>query len=257
MGKLDGKVAIVTGASGGLGRQYAIRLAHEGAKVSICARTESKLLETRKLCEQEGAEALAVPCDVMKYDDLKAFVKATVDRFGTVDALVNNAHTIALPRSFFEYDVEMLDTELHSSLYATWHMMKLCFPYMEKKGGSIINVGSRAGPEGTENHAAYAAAKEAIRGLSRVVAREWGKFNIRVNIICPVAPTDELLGEKMQQLNPEMQAWLQKNLLANMFHRLGDPYLDVAPAVVFLASDESRWITGQTMYVDGGRWMCA
>ena len=254
MGKLDGKVTIITGASTGLGKQYARRFAYEGAKVAICARTESKLMDTKKLCEKEGAEVLAFPCDVTQYDELKAFVDATVERFGTIDALVNNAHDIALPRGFFEYDIPTLDNELHSSLYATWHMMKLCFPYMKDKGGSIINIASRGGLEGTENHAAYAAAKEAIRGLSRVVAREWGPHNIRVNIICPVAWTD-ILGEKVKLLEPELQEWVKRDSLANVFHRYGDPYLDVAPAVVFLASDDSRWITGQTLCVDGGLWM--
>lgn len=194
MGKLDGKVVVITGASSGLGKHMAIRFAHEGAKVAICARRESRLMETKQLCENEGcSDVLAFPCDIMRYDDLKAFVDKIGERFGTIDALINNAHTITVPfRSFFDYTVENLDTELHSSLYATWHLMKLCFPYMKKKGGSIINLGSPGAVEGAVNHAAYAAAKEAIRGLSRVVAREWGQYNIRVNVICPAAWTDTM-----------------------------------------------------------------
>jgi len=256
MGKLDGKVAIVTGASSGLGKQFARRLAYEGAKVAICGRTESKLMDTKKLCEDEGSEALAFPCDVTRYDDLKAFVDATSERFGTVDILVNNAHDIALPRSFFEYDIPILDNELHSSLYATWHMMKLCFPYMKDKGGSIINLASRAGLEGLANFSGYAAAKEAIRALSCVVAREWGQYNIRINIICPVGWTDNLI-ERLKLLEPEIREWVERDSLNNAFHRHGDPYTDVAPAVVFFASDDSRWITGQTLCVEGGVHMSA
>lgn len=119
MGKLDGKVAIVTGSGSGLGKQFARRLAHEGAKVAICDFVESKLNAAREELEREGAEVVAVRCDVTKYEDLTALVDATVERFGTVDILVNNAHTITKLRNFFEYDIESLDTELHSSLYAT------------------------------------------------------------------------------------------------------------------------------------------
>lgn len=256
MGRLDDKVAIVTGSGSGLGKQFARRLGHEGARVAICDYRESRLQSAREELEGEGIDLVAVPCDVSKPEDLQALVDATVKRFGTVDVLVNNAHTITTLCNFFEQDIETLDLELHSSLYATWRMMKLCFPYMKESGGSIINLGSRAGVEGSVNHAAYAASKEAIRGLSRVVAREWGQYNIRVNVVTPAGWTDNM-DKGVQELKPEIKAWVEKHSLANAFHRHGDPYADVAPVVAFLASDDSRWLTGQTLHTEGGLWMSA
>lgn len=134
--------------------------------------------------------------------------------------------------------------------------MKLCFPYMKDAGGSIINLGSRAGVEGSVNHAAYAAAKEAIRGLSRVITREWGEYNIRVNVVTPAGWTDNM-DVAVQKLEPEIKEWVEKHSLGNAFHRHGDPYSDVAPVVAFLASDDSRWLTGQTLHTEGGLWMSA
>ncbi len=256
MGRLDGKVAVVTGAGSGLGKQFARRLAHEGASVAICDVVDARLAAAEAQLVEEGAEVVAVHCDVMELADLQAFVEATVDRFGTIDVLVNNAHKITELRNFFEQDIGALDTELHSSLYATWHMMKLCFPHMEESGGSIINLGSRAGIEGSENHAAYAAAKEAIRGLTRVVAREWGEYNIRVNCVTPAGWTDNM-ESGVKTLKPEIREWVETHSRGNAFHRYGDPYEDVAPVVAFLASDDSRWMTGQTLHAEGGLWMSA
>ena len=195
MGRLDGKVCIITGAASGLGKQEAIRFAEEGAKLAICSRTESKLMDTKRICEEKGAEVLAMACDVMVKENLEALVSATVDRFGTIDILVNNAHTVTMLLPFLQKSEDDLEIELKSSLYAYWRLMKLCYPYMKGKpgaGASIINFASKAGFEGTVDHCAYAAAKEAVRGLTRVVAREWGKDNINVNVVCPLAMTSQL-----------------------------------------------------------------
>ncbi len=131
MRKLDGKVVVLTGAAAGIGKQVAIRCATEGAKLAICDIKTNKLMVTGELCEKEGAQVLAVTCDVSKYDELKAFVDKTVERFGTVDVLVNNAAFVPLPpRPFLEYDISILDSTMQAGLYAVWHLMKLCFPYM-------------------------------------------------------------------------------------------------------------------------------
>jgi len=251
MGRLDGKVIVITGASSGIGKQTTIRVAEEGAKVAICDIQEEKLMETKRLCQKKGAEVLALRCDVMRHDDLKAFVDEIAKRFGVIDCLVNNAHTIATPRSFFDYDEEILNTEMQSGFYATWRMMKLCFPYMKDKGGSIINFGSGAGVIGMAGYAAYAAAKEAIRALSRVLANEWGQYNIRVNVICPAVWTDTL-EEGLTYLGEGLKELVQEQMSNNPFHKCGDPYNHVAPVVVFLASEDSAWMTGQTFNVEGG-----
>jgi NAD(P)-dependent dehydrogenase (short-subunit alcohol dehydrogenase family) len=254
MGKLDGKVVVITGCLGGLGKQFAARMAVEGAKLAICSRTESKLLETKKICEQKGAEVSAMAIDIMEYDCLVRFVNATVERFGTIDVLVNNAHTITNPAPFLEKTIEDLDLEMRSSVYSYWHLMKLCFPYLRDKpgaGSSIINLGSEAAVMGDALYAPYAASKEAVRGLSRVVAREWGQYNIRVNALCPNGLTEKV-SNGIASLSVETQEHIKKAFINNPFRRAGDPYKDVAPAVVFLASYDSHWITGQNIHADGG-----
>lgn len=254
MSKLKNKVVLITGASSGIGKQLALRAASEGANLAICARTESKLLETQRLCEERGAQVVAVPVDIMDPSALGRYVDAAVGRFGTIDALVNNAHTITLPAPFLDKTIEDLDTEMRSSVYAYWHLMKLSFPYMrdhEGAGASIINFASEAAVMGDSLYAPYAAAKEAVRGLSRVVAREWGAYNIRVNTLCPNGMTDNI-SSGIEWMEDATRDHIEKSFVNNPFRRVGDPYEDVAPVVVFLASDESRWITGQNIHADGG-----
>lgn len=254
MGKLDGKVVLLTGASSGLGKQQALRIAAEGADLAICARTETKLAETEKLCRERGAEVLAMPVDIMDYDALSAFVTATAEKFGRIDVLVNNAHTVTLPAPFLEKTVEDLDIEMRSSVYAYWHLMKLCFPHMRDRPGagtSVINFASEAGVMGDALYAPYAASKEAVRGLSRVVAREWGQYNIRVNTLCPNGMTDNI-SQGLGWMETATREHIEKAFVNNPFQRPGDPYEDVAPVTVFLASDDSRWMTGQNLHADGG-----
>lgn len=249
MKKLEGKVVIITGCASGLGKQQAIRMADEGAKLAICSRTESKLLDTKRLCEEKGAEVLAMAIDIMDYDSLVRFVDATVEKFKTIDVLVNNAHTITRPAPFMEKTIDDLDIEMKSSVYAYWHLMKLCFPYLKDKssGSSIINFASEAAVTGDAFYAPYAAAKEAVRGLSRVVAREWGQYNIRVNTLCPNGLTDNC-SAGFAAMGEEVSAHIEQAFVNNPFHRAGDPYNDVAPIVVFLASDDSHWVTGQNIH---------
>lgn len=247
--RLDGKVVILTGCSAGLGKQIAVVLAGEGARLAICARRTDKLMETAELCKQQGAEVLALTCDVSKYDDLKNFVDKTVEKYGTVDVLINSANFEADRMEFMQQDIDMLDTALHTGVYAHWHLMKLCYPYLKGKSSSIINFTSGMYQVGLELYASYAADKGAIRALSMVVAREWGVEGIRVNTISPVAITDTILGK----LAPEYSEWVKDMMSHNSMGRIGDPAGDIAPVVIFLATDESRWITGQNINVDGGQ----
>lgn len=258
MGKLDGKVAIITGCASGLGRQEALRFADEGAKIAICDIQERKLEETRRLCAEKGAEVLSFPCDVRSRESLSEFVAATVERFGTVDVLVNNVHFTTL-KPFIDQDIADFQKEIEVSVFSGWHLMQLCFPYLKDKpgaGASIINFGSRWGMESPALSSTYSPVKEAVRALSRVVAREWGVHNIRVNAVCPGGFTDNAANHMDTQL-PEMQKYAMAAFKDNVFDRLGDPYNDVAPIVVFLASDESHWMSGQTVNADGGGWITA
>lgn len=254
MGKLDGKAAIITGAASGIGRQLALRFAVEGADLAICSRTESKLMETAELCRENGARVYAKALDIMDTEKLKEFVEETVSNLGTIDVLVNNAHTITKPALFVTKTIDDLDLEIKSSLYAYWNLMQFCYPHMKDKpgaGASVINFASEAAVKGDANYAPYAAAKEAVRGLSRVVAREWGSSNIRVNTLCPNGMTEKCQGN-FSSLGPEVAAQVKAAFSANPFGRPGNPYEDVAPVCVFLASDDSHWITGQNLHADGG-----
>ena len=249
MKRLDGKVVLLTGVSAGLGKQLAVCLAGEGAKLAICARRPEKLMVTADLCKKAGAEVLAITCDVSKYEDLKNLVEKTVERFGTVDVLINNANFEADRKLFLDQGIDMLDTALHTGVYAHWHLMQLCYPYLKGKPSSIINFCSGTYQVGLDLYASYAADKGAIRALSMVVAREWGVDGIRVNTISPVAITDTIV----DKLSPEYSEWVKGMMANNALKRVGDPAGDIAPVVIFLATDESRWITGQNINVDGGQ----
>lgn len=251
---LDGKVCIITGCASGLGKQQAVRFAAEGARLAICDIQGDKLATTQQMCEERGADVVAMTVDVMDYDALVAFVDATVAAYGSIDVLVNNAHAITLPAPFLDKTIDDLELEMRSSLFAYWHLMKLCFPHMRDRAGagaSIVNFASAAGVQGDSLYAPYAACKEAVRGLSRVVAREWGQHNIRVNTLCPNGLTENV-AEGIKNLSPEAREHVEAAFVDNPFRRAGDPYEDVAPVVVFLASDASHWMTGQNLHADGG-----
>ncbi|MGG0738636.1 SDR family NAD(P)-dependent oxidoreductase [Niallia taxi] len=251
MKRLENKTAVITGAAGGLGKYVSILFAEEGANLGISDVNEEKLLEVKEICESKGAKVFAKDFDLTKADLAKAFVDKTASNFGNVDILVNLAIAIKTPHSFMDHDLATLDESYQTGLVTTWNMMKFSFPYLKEKGGKIINCGSGAGYSGEEGYAAYAAIKEGIRGLSRVIAREWGKHNINVNIICPGAITDSIKNylEAMPESNRDPKTLGFKETAIG---RYGDAYEDIAPVVLFLSTEDSRHMTGQTFYVDGG-----
>lgn len=251
MGKLQDKVAIITGASGGIGKEIAIRYAEEGAKLAICARNMENLEKTAATCREKGAQVIAVRCDVTQPGDMKQLVEQTVSQFGTVDILVNNAVDAKPGTPFMEQSEEYLQSLWESGFLSTWRMMKLCYPYLKKAGGKVINFASGSGLLGVEGYAGYAAVKEAIRSLTRTVAREWGPEGINVNTICPTAITDKIqvIIDSMPegQRSPEALGFVIPPI-----GRVGNAYEDIAPVAVFLASEDARHITGQNIRVDGG-----
>jgi len=251
MGKLVGKVAIITGAGGGLGKYIALRFAEEGAKLSLCDINPEGLQEVAELCKSKGADVFANAFDASDFEQSEKFISATVEHYQTVDILVNLAIAIKTPHSFLEHTRETLDISYQTGLVSTWNFMKLCYPYLKENGGKVINFGSGSGDQGQEGYAAYAAIKEAIRGLSRVAAREWGPDNINVNVVNPGAITD-VIQAYLDQLPEEQRDPINFGFEQTAMRRFGTPYEDIAPAVLFLASEDSRHITGQTINVDGG-----
>ncbi len=250
MTKLNDRVAIVTGAGQGIGRGAALALARAGAAIVAVDLREDNCLRTVDEARESGGRGLAAPCDVSRRDQVKGVVAAAVKEFGTVHILVNAAQAMRNDVLFQDTTDDDMSLALGSGLMGTFYFMQECFPHMRDHGGKIINFGSAAGLDGHSGWTAYAAAKEGIRALTRVACHEWGQHKINVNAICPLAGSPHML--EWGQANPGML-----DLIAAMtpLRRLGDCERDIGAAVVFLASTESDYITGQTLMVDGGQTM--
>lgn len=249
MSRLEGKVALVTGAGRGIGRGTAFALAEEGAAVGVVDMNEGPVRETAALIEEKGARAVAIPLDLGSRKTCEAAVAHTVEAFGGLDILVNNAAWTPTPgKLLVEFDDETFARVLDTNLWATFWCMQAAHPHLLiRGGGSIVNFASGSGTRGNETQGAYAAAKEGIRGLSRVASREWGPDGIRVNIVCPFANSPGMLD--WAALDPEGH---QAAIAQIPLRRVGDCQNDVGRTIVFLVSEDADYITGQTMWVDGG-----
>ena len=245
--KLQDKVAIVTGSGQGVGRGIALALAAEGAAVVLMGRTGAKVKRVAAEITDRGGTALAVEGDVTRPDDIESTLAATLEAFGRLDILVNNAQHIHRGPLLETSDSDA-QASWESGPLATLRFMRAAYPHL-RDGGVIINLGSRAGvrpdPVG---FGVYAAAKEAIRALSRTAAVEWGPDGIRVNVILPFATSPEL--ERMQREDPEAYARTRD---ATALGRVGDPEIDVGRAVAFLAGPDAGFITGTSVALDGGK----
>ncbi len=241
MGRLDGKIAIVTGAGQGIGRAIAGKLATEGGTVVVTDLDEASATATA--AELPGAVALRT--DVTDRAAVQATVDEVIARFGRIDVLVNNAGwDKASP--FVESDPADWDRAITINLYGVLHTSKAVLPVLiEQGGGAIVNLGSDAGRVGSSGEAVYSAAKGGIIAFTKSLAREVARHRIRVNCVCP-GPTDTALFASFA--GPKLREALTR---AIPFGRLGQP-ADVANAVAFLASDEASFITGQTVSVSGG-----
>lgn len=247
MSKLQGKVALITGAGQGVGQGIAFALASEGVSIAVTGRTKSKLDATVQEIETRGGKALAVECDVKNASSLAACVEAVVKHFGKLNILVNNAQEVPLG-TLEQVTDEAFAAGWESGPLATFRLMKLCHPHL-KGDGNIINFGSSSALRwDLSGYGAYAAAKEAIRQLTRAAACEWAKDDIRVNAILPLADS------------PAMQWWTRERpeeaaaFIATVPQgRVGSCEQDIGRFVVSLVSDDSRYITGQSIGVDGGQ----
>ncbi|MCF8587724.1 SDR family NAD(P)-dependent oxidoreductase [Gordonia liuliyuniae] len=246
-GVLTGATALVTGAGQGVGRGIAGALASRGARVAVVGRTLSKVEETAVELRSRGGRAEAFECDVTDYDDAASMVEEVSEAFGGLSILINNAQT-TYNRLLLEHTEDEYRQIMDSGPLATWRMMRLCHPHL-KGNGAIVNLGSAAGvrwdPSG---YGLYAAAKEAVRSLTRAAACEWADDGIRVNAILPLAMSPAL--SQWSRSQPEEA---DEYLRTVPLHRFGDPEDDIGAAVAFLCSDQSRYITGHSMPVDGGQ----
>lgn len=254
MGIFDGKTAIITGGGKAKSIGYGIATAYakEGANLVLTGRNEQKLLDAKEELERlYNVKVLAVQADVSpaedSFDRVKQVVQKAIEAFGRIDVLINNAQASASGVPLAEHTKEQFDLGIYSGLYATFYYMQACYPYLKETQGSVINFASGAGLFGNAGQASYAAAKEAIRGLSRVAATEWGKDNINVNIVCPLAMTSQL--ENFKVAYPETY---EKNLKAVPMGRFGDPEKDIGRVCVLLGSEDFKYMSGETITLEGG-----
>jgi NAD(P)-dependent dehydrogenase (short-subunit alcohol dehydrogenase family) len=248
MRRLESRVAIVTGAGQGIGRGIALVFAREGARVVIAELREHRAQRVADEIVAAGGEAVALAVDVGKEAEVRAMVDTTVQRYGTVDLLVNNAQGMHARTPIAELTSEQVDVFWISGVKGTLWGMQAVYPIMKaKQQGRIINFVSSSGFRGEPGLGDYNATKEGIRALTKTAAREWGRDGITVNCIAPGA-----LSKRGQEFIERDPAEHERRNAQKCIPRLGDPEADIAPVAVFLASEESRFVTGQTMFADGG-----
>lgn len=248
-----GRVVIVTGAGQGIGRGIALHLTRGGACVVVAEWKAHRAERTVAEIEAEGGTAMASVCDISDKSAVDAMVASTVERFGRVDALVNNAQTFRPTAPMATVSSDDVDVFYESGVKGTLWAMQAVRPHMAAAGwGRIVNFGSAAGVTGMRGYGAYNASKEAIRALTRTAAREWGRDGIVVNCVCPAAASPRGLDAAARDSEAHHQ-FLREHPIG----RQGDPEDDIAPVVLFLCSDASRYLTGQTLMVDGGAFLFA
>ncbi len=261
MGFLTGKTAIITGAGravlsdgrcGSIGYGIATAYAKEGCNLVITGRNVKKLEGAKaELEEKYGIRVLILQADVNAGADNEAVVnkvvQTTVETFGGIDVLINNAQASASGVSLVDHTTDQFNLAMYSGLYAAFYYMKACYPYLKESKGSVINFASGAGLFGNKGQCAYAAAKEGIRGLSRVAATEWGPDGINVNIVCPLAWTSQL--EQFQNAYPDA---FKANVHMPPAGHYGDAELEIGRVCVQLASPDFKYMSGETITLEGG-----
>lgn len=248
MKRLQDNVTIITGGGKGIGYGLACAFAKEGSNLVITGRTESRLLNAKKRLEEEyGVKVLAMVADGADEARIKEVIAKTIETFGKINTLVNNAQASKSGLTLIEHSKEDFDLAINSGLYAAFFYMREAFPYLKESKGSVINFASGAGLFGKPGQSSYAAAKEGIRGLSRVAATEWGPDGVRVNVIAPLAMTESL--QEWKENYPELFA---KTIQGIPLGRFADPMQDIGRVCVFLASDDASYVTGETITLQGG-----
>ncbi len=246
---LAGRTVLVTGAGGGVGEGIALACATHGANIVIAARRTETGDPVAAEIVRRGGNAISVRCDVTVRADVEAAVAAAIETYGGLDTMVHNALAHAgPPREIEDVPDDSWRSMMDTALRASYHCAQAAFAQLRARGGNLILITSAAGVEGSPYIPAYGVVKAAQRGLAKSLAREWGPLGIRVNCIGPVAMTPAM------KISAEKSPVFTDGLLIGRtpLRRIGDPEPDIGPVAVFLASDLSRYVTGQTIMVDGG-----
>jgi NAD(P)-dependent dehydrogenase (short-subunit alcohol dehydrogenase family) len=251
MHEVRGKVIIVTGSGRGVGQGMALHLGKGGAHIVVAEWKEHLLNETCAELDELGVPNLGVVCDIQQRDQIDAMVARSVEHFGRVDGLINNAQTFRPLASIADVSEDDVDVFYTSGVKGTLWAMQAVYPHMQRQGwGRIVNFASSMGITGGTGFAAYNASKEAIRALTRTAAREWAGDGIVVNAIAPAAATHK--GESATK-SEGYRIFIENCPMK----RQGDPETDIGPIAWFLMSDACRYLTGHTFMADGGAFMWA
>ncbi|GGB82591.1 SDR family NAD(P)-dependent oxidoreductase [Staphylococcus nepalensis] len=246
MARLDNKIAIVTGGAGGIGSGIVRAYVKENAKVVIADIAEEKGQALSQELNNQGYDTFFIKTDLSNKASLQACVDRTIQTYGQIDILVNNAHASRM-NSFLNITEDDLNLSFNTGFYATFYLCQMVIPYLKETQGNIINFGSGAAVKGDKNQGAYVVAKEAIRGITRVIANEFGAFGINANVISPIAYSEGV--DQWRKDNPEYYNQVIQGIPLQKF---GDVEKDIGPVAVFLGSKDAQYITGQTVMVDGG-----
>lgn len=246
--RMEDRVVLLTGGGGGIARGVARAFAEEGARMILTDIFPGGMERTKAELEKDyGTEVVICVADGAKEDQVKAAIETGVEHFGKLNVLINSAQASASGLTLVEHTQEDFDKAIYSGLYAAFFYMKHAYPYLKETKGSVINFASGAGISGNPGQSSYAAAKEGIRGMSRVAANEWGPDDINVNVILPLVMTDALA--QWGRDNPVM---FKKNMASIPLGRYGDAQKDIGKVCVFLASSDAKYVTGDTMFIQGG-----
>lgn len=248
MKRFEGKVVLITGGGQGIGRGVSNAFAAEGANLIITGRTLSKLEKAKDEIEKEyGVTVIPITADGGDEEQVKNAIETGIKALGRLDAVVNNAQNSASGVNLIDHTKEDFDKAIYSGLYATFFYMKHAFPYLKETKGSVVNFASGAGLFGKLGQSSYAAAKEGIRGMSRVAASEWGPDGVRVNVVCPLAMSEGLA--QWKEAYPDLY---EKTIQSIPLGHFADPQKDIGRVCVFLASEEASYVTGETITLQGG-----